>query len=123
MPNDTKSRSGTPSSIRELLKKATTEMLVLFVLHKRPMYTYEIMSEIETLSGGTITFNTLYQTIYRLQHFQYIIEHEKVLSADNRSRIYFAITDTGTQYLAELKTEYQTFTHTVDDILGLERNV
>ena len=37
------SRSGTPVSIRETLKKAITELLVLLVLRKRPMYTYEIM--------------------------------------------------------------------------------
>lgn len=31
--------SGTPASIREALKKATTEMLVLFVLRQKKMYT------------------------------------------------------------------------------------
>ena len=53
-------RSGTPEGFRESLKKATTEMLVLFLLRRRPMYTYEMMSEIEALSQGVITFNTLY---------------------------------------------------------------
>ena len=37
--------SGTPASIREALKKATTEMLVLFVLRHKSMYTYEMMQE------------------------------------------------------------------------------
>lgn len=66
--------SGTPASIREALKKATTEMLVLFVLRQKKMYTYEMMQEISHMSDGKIAFNTLYQAIYRLQSFQYIKE-------------------------------------------------
>ena len=44
-------------------------MLVLFVLRQKPMYTYEMMQAIEDMSGGKITFNTLYQAIYRLKDF------------------------------------------------------
>ena len=84
--------SGTPASIREALKKATTEMLVLFVLRQKKMYTYEMMQEISHMSDGKIAFNTLYQAIYRLQSFQYIKEDGKVVSDDNRIRIYFTIT-------------------------------
>lgn len=118
---DLRVRSGTPSSIRESLKKSVTEMLVLFVLRKRPMYTYEMMQEIDTLSGGAITFNTLYQAIYRLQGFQYIAEHDKVV-AGNRIRIYFAVTFAGEAYLEQLIQEYRDFTGAVDKILGLDRN-
>ena len=42
--------SGTPASIREALKKATTEMLVLYVLRRKSMYTYEMMQEIDRMS-------------------------------------------------------------------------
>lgn len=112
-------RSGTPNSIRESLKKATTEMMVLYLLREKPMYTYEMMNTIEKRSNGAITFNTLYQTIYRLQEFQYIKEFSKVMSEDNRVRIYFCITDTGSAYLEELIAEYQSFTGTLNHILGL----
>lgn len=71
-------RSGTPLGIRESLKKAVTEMLVLFVLQDRPMYTYEISQQLEKLSDKKITFNTLYPAIYRLQGFGYIAEHESI---------------------------------------------
>ena len=110
-------KSGTPASIREALKKATTEMLVLFVLRQKPMYTYEMMATIETRSEGKLTFNTLYQAIYRLRGFQYIQEQEKVISEDNRTRIYFAITESGSEYLEQLIAEYRSFTSTVDKIL------
>ena len=102
--------SGTPASIREALKKATTEMLVLFVLRHKSMYTYEMMQEI------------LYQAIYRLQSFQYIQEEGKVVSEDNRVRIYFAITASGVDYLEKLIEEYRSFTGAVDQILDQENS-
>ena len=114
--------SGTPASIREALKKATTEMLVLFVLRHKSMYTYEMMQEIDRMSTGKITFNTLYQAIYRLQSFQYIQEEGKVVSEDNRVRIYFAITASGVDYLKKLIEEYRSFTGAVDQILDQENS-
>ena len=113
-------RSGTPVSIRETLKKAVTELLVLLVLHERSMYTYEMMREIETRSGGEIVFNTLYQAIYRLQEFHYIVEESKKM-VDNRVRIYFSITPEGETYLEQLITEYRSFTRTVDRVLEAEQ--
>lgn len=121
MKEDKRVRSGTPSSIRESLKKATTEMLVLYVLRVRPMYTYEMMQEIQTLSGGAITFNTLYQAIYRLQDFGYIVEDRKE-AVDNRIRIYFTVNPAGKRYLEQLVQEYRDFTGAVDQVLGLERD-
>ena len=112
-------RSGTPEGFRESLKKATTEMLVLFLLRRRPMYTYEMTTEIEVLSQGVITFNTLYLTIHRLQDFGYVEEQGKVVSEDNRVRLYFAITPKGEKYLNDLIREYQRYTNAVDRILGL----
>ena len=112
-------RSGTPEGFRESLKKATTEMLVLFLLRRRPMYTYEMMSEIQVLSQGVITFNTLYLTIHRLQDFNYVEEQGKVVSEDNRARIYFAITPEGEEYLNAVIQEYRWTSGAVDQILGL----
>ena len=78
------------------------------------------MREIETRSGGEIVFNTLYQAIYRLQEFHYIVEESKKM-VDNRVRIYFSITPEGKTYLEQLITEYRSFTGTVDRILKAGR--
>lgn len=110
--------SGTPAGIKESLKKATTEMLVLFFLRQKPMYTYEMMREMERLSDGILTFNTLYIAIYRLERFGYIAESGKVLSDDNRMRVYFSITQEGQSYLEEIMEEYRTVTKAVDRILS-----
>ena len=39
-------KSGTPAGMREGMKKATTGMLVLFLLQQKPMYTYDIMRRV-----------------------------------------------------------------------------
>lgn len=107
----------TSAGIREGLKKATTEMLVLFLLRQQSMYTYEMMQEIAKLSQGVLTFNTMYLAIYRAEKSGYIVESGKVLSNDNRTRVYFTITEMGQQHLAELVQEYHRVIHSIDDIL------
>lgn len=118
-----KTTSGAPESIRESMKKATTEMLVLFLLKQKSMYTYEMMSTVEKLSGGQITFNTLYQAIYRLQGFGYIEESRKVMSEGNRVRIYYAITGSGGAYLTALIENYHVMTGTIENILSLDGKI
>ena len=112
--------SGSPANIQISLKKATTEMMVLHLLRQKPMYTYEMMNAIEQRSGGDITFNTLYLSIYRLEENGYIREHEKVMSEDNRVRIYFAITDAGSAYFDELVKGYLRYTAALARVLELE---
>jgi len=103
--------------MREGLKKATTEMLVLFLLRKKPMYVYEMQQEIERLTQGALTFNTLYLAIYRLQEHGYIYEAEKRIES-NRTRIYFAPSAQGLTYYEELRREFTTFTTTVNELLA-----
>ena len=46
-------------------------------------------------------------------------EQGKVVSEDNRVRLYFAITPKGEKYLDDLIREYRRYTGAVDQILGL----
>lgn len=117
---DRERRSGTPAGMRESLKKAVAEMLVLFMVKQKPMYTYEMMQYIKRLSDGVLTFNTLYQAIYRLVNFGYVEESEKIMSEDNRVRVYFTITPAGLEYLPQIMKEYHIVTDAVDHILSLD---
>ena len=112
--------SGSPANIQISLKKATTEMMVLHLLRQKPMYTYEMMNAIEERSGGDIVFNTLYLSIYRLEENGYIREHEKVMSEDNRTRIYFTITESGSTYLDALIVEYRRYVSALAKVLERE---
>ena len=74
---DKTDRRGTPLGMRDTLKKATTEMLVLFMLRQKPMYTYEMTRSIEQATEGKLTYNTLYLAVHRLLENAYIYEAEK----------------------------------------------
>lgn len=106
------------SGFKNLLKRATTEMLVLLVLRNKPMYTYEMMNELERVSDGYLSFNTLYIAIYRLKELLFIEESSKAISDDNRMRVYFSITNTGQEYLNNLIIEYRKFSTVVDIVMN-----
>ncbi len=112
--------SGDTSGFKNLLKRATTEMLVLLMLRAKPMYTYEMMNSLERMSGGYLAFNTLYIAIYRLKELLFIEESGKSVSDDNRMRVYFSITDAGCRYLDNLITEYRRFSDVIDGIIDLD---
>lgn len=117
---DHEQKSGTSTALRESLKKAVTEMLVLFMVKHKPMYTYEMMQYIKTLSNGALTFNTLYQAIYRLVNLGYIEETGKQVSIDNRVRVYFSITPAGLEYFAQMVAEYRMIIDAVNHILSMD---
>ena len=84
-------KSGTLAGMRDAMKKATTEMLILFLLRQKEMYVYEMIREMARLTDGVLTFNTLYLAIYRLQEREQIRESERRI-VDGRARAYFSIT-------------------------------
>jgi len=106
------------SGFKTLLKRASTEMLILLTLRKTPMYTYEMMNTLERLSGGYLAFNTLYIAIYRLRELGFIKETERVMSDDNRVRVYFSITENGQEYLENLVEEYKRFSEVIEVIMS-----
>ena len=112
---------GHPANMNTALKKATSELIVLHLLREKPMYTYEMMSAVAQRSGGVIAFNTMYLSIYRLQDRGCIREQEKVVSEDNRTRVYFAITPEGEAYLDRLLEEYRRYTRALDRVLEPEQ--
>lgn len=115
-------RSGTPLGMRDTLKKATTEMLVLFMLRQKPMYTYEMTRSIEQATNGKLTYNTLYLAVRRLQENGCIYEAEKRIE-DGRARIYLAPTKVGLEYYQALHDEFIAFTGILKDLLGKDGTI
>ena len=105
------------SAFKGLLKRATTEMLVLLALRCKPMYTYEIMNTLEKQSDGYLSFNTLYIAIYRLVELLFIQESGKSVTEGNRMRVYYSITEAGQEYLDNMLAEYKRFFEVVDGII------
>ena len=117
MMKSEKSDNRTAKGMRDALKKATTEMLVLFLLRQKPMYTYQMAQEVERLTDGVLTYNTMYLAVYRLQSNGYICEAEKCIE-DGRARIYLAPTPEGLAYYEVLRQEFGLFTSTLNALLA-----
>ena len=116
-------RSGTVAGMRDSMKKATTEMLVLFLLKQRAMYAYEMLQEMARLSEGVLQFNTLYIALYRLQDHGFVVPSDRVMTESNRTRVYFSITEAGLEYLKDIVAEYRLMTQTIDNMLRQDGHI
>lgn len=87
-------------------KKATLTLMVLKILSEREMYAYEIGQVALQRSNGRYKMPLLYTTINKLQEQGFVTESNKVISEDNRVRIYYKITDDGLTHLGKLKKLY-----------------
>ena len=85
-----------------------TELLILSILSVRDSYAYEITKTIQNHSDNllTISQNTIYGTIYKLQSEGKISEYS-MLVGKRRTRIYYHIEDNGSSYLQDLQRNYQ----------------
>lgn len=110
----------TAASLEDNLKKALTELLVLFLLRQREYYIGELTTEIERRSGGALSIVFPYGVIYRMTRAEYITESRKRTAPDGRLRQYYRITDSGRQYLDQLLKVYQRFILGVSDVLNAE---
>ena len=111
-----KKKKASPSRFQVSMKKATTEMLTLFLLRQKPMYTYEMTRSIEQATEGKLTYNTLYLAVHRLLENAYIYEAEKRIE-DGRARIYLAPTEAGLEYYRALHDEFFAFTDILKGLL------
>lgn len=103
--------------MRDAMKKATTEMLVLFMLRQKPMYTYQMSQEVHRLTRGVLTYNTMYLAVYRLQEGGYIEETEKRIE-EGRARIYLGVTDAGLEYYKQLQAGYSVFIAALNELMA-----
>lgn len=116
--NDSGQVQRTPASLEENLKKALTELLVLYLLRQREYYIGELTADIEEKSHGALTVVFPYGVIYRMTRAGYIAESPKRIAPDGRLRQYYRITDTGRNYLSDLMAVYSRFSAGVADILS-----
>lgn len=117
MKPEKKTKNDPAQGMRDAMKKATTEMLVLFMLRQKPMYTYQMAQEVDRLTQGVLAYNTMYLAVYRLQEGGYIQEAEKRIE-DGRARIYLGITPAGQAYYEQLRAEYGIFTAALEGLMA-----
>jgi len=103
------SKTGTPSSMEDLLKKSVSEMLFLFYLNQKDCYINEVINLVDKYSDGVCNVTYPYAMIYRLENFNYIKESGKRIAEDGRRRQYYCITAEGKEYLDKLIETYRRF--------------
>lgn len=104
-------------SLRDQIRKGSTEILILSLLAERPMYGYEIAQELEQRSGGYFELKEglLYPTLHRMQKGGWLSSTWR--KVDGRRRKYYALTPAGREMLGEQVAEWNTFFEKLQAIL------
>ncbi len=105
---------------KELLK-GTTDIMILQLLKKEPMYGYGMIKEFTVLSKGTFQFKegTLYPILHNLEKKGHI-ESFWCQNPGERKRKYYRITKAGLGSLEERGREWDIFQRAINDVLSYE---
>ena len=97
-------------SIRDQIRKGSTETILLMLLAERPMYGYEICKEMAERSNGYFDMKEglLYPTLHRMQK-QGLLSSEWQQTDSGRRRKYYTVTADGRVKLGHHKAEWNTF--------------
>ncbi len=98
------------------------ELLILQILRSREMYGYELVQEIRARSGEEIVLaeGVVYPVLHALERDGAVLARRHTVNG--RSRIYYALTETGTGRLATLSATWRRITGAVGTILEEPRH-
>ena len=104
---------------RSSFKMGTVEMIILFLLDKKDLYGFELVSLIRNISGGNLVIveSTLYPTLYKLIEKKYISDREEKVGK-RRIRVYYHLEESGKARLSDLLEDYETTTIGIERILS-----
>lgn len=96
-------------SPRDQIRKGSTEILILSLLAKQPMYGYEISQQLKQRNGGYFEMKEglLYPALHRMQQNGWLSSQWRVV--DSRKRKYYLLTPLGRKILSEQAAEWTTF--------------
>ena len=113
-------------SFEDYFKRATSPMMTLLILNEEPMYVYKLSQELEKRSNSTYKMNFLYPVLYKLQQQGYVEEYSQEITESHRTRNYYAITESGKEYLKYLLKTYRELLSAVEIVInesmGLEED-
>jgi len=92
------------------LLKGNTDVLILSLLEREPMYGHQIMQELEQISGGffQVSEGTLYPALYRLAREGFIRGRWAKLQTGQERKVY-ALTKKGERRLQECRSTWSGF--------------
>ena len=102
---------------KELLK-GSTDLLVLTLIEKEPMYGYQMIKKLKEKSNNVFEFKE--GTLYPILHS---LEEEGLISSywddtTGKKRKYYAITTKGKKSLKEKNEEWKIFSESVNRVIG-----
>jgi PadR family transcriptional regulator, regulatory protein PadR len=105
-------------SPRDQMRKGSTEILILSLLKKRPMYGYEISQQLERQSDGYFEMKEglLYPALHRMQQNGWLSSDWR--EVDGRRRKYYSLTPVGEKILDEQAAEWKIFLEKLHALLG-----
>ena len=107
-------------SFSSYFKRATSPLVVLSILQEKPMYGYEISSEMKRRSKGKFTIAVLYPVLYRLEE-QGFVETAGTEVIDGRARSYYRVTEAGRLHLQESLDEFMELAALFAEMTGGDR--
>lgn len=107
------------SSIRDQIRKGSSEILILRLLNDEPMYGYQIVQELKERSGGYFDMKEglLYPTLHRMKQAG-LVTSEWQTSDSQRRRKYYRLTAEGRKVLDEGSAEWDNFMRQMQAMLG-----
>lgn len=93
------------------LLNGITDLLILKILSNNDDYAYNMRKIImEAIQDNfTVSLNTIYTSIYKLENQKYISEYSKLVGK-KRTRIYYHIEPSGLELLSEIEKQYKAIT-------------
>lgn len=106
-------------SLRDQIRKGSTELLILSLLAAEPMYGYQIIQELSRRSEGYFEMKEglLYPTLHRMQK-EGLLASEWRKASTARRRKYYMITPKGRGMLGKQTAEWQTFMEQLQNLLA-----
>jgi PadR family transcriptional regulator, regulatory protein PadR len=106
-------------SLRDQMRKGSTDLVLLALLAERPMYGYQINQELEQLSDGYFDMKEglLYPALHRLQK-EGLLTSQWQKADSGRRRKYYAITPAGHDRLTEQSAEWRIFMQKLEEIIA-----
>lgn len=120
MKNTSGKETRRSNGIEDKLKKALTEMLILYLFGEEEHYIGELSPLLQKRSRGVLNLVFPYAAIYRMSQAGYLEEIKKRIAPDGRLRQYYQITDEGRVYLKEMLVAYHVFFEGINHILEEE---
>lgn len=105
----------------EFIKGTLSTILLQLLSEKGPMYGYEITREVRLRSGDKILLKegSLYPALRKMLADGVL--HTYTEMVDNRTRVYYAVTDTGKMRAAEQTSALLSFMNTIQELLNPQK--